>query len=155
MMEEMTLPEGRIVLEASAALNPTLPLSKSELMPLVRLVLMVLGMPDADVEIIIVDDARMAVYHDEFKGRTGPTNVLSFPDEDPERPAFIGQVVLSAETCAREAVLYGQEPVEHLARLLAHAFLHLAGYPHGAEMEGLTEGAVDAVAMAFAEDGGM
>ncbi|NJB67460.1 putative rRNA maturation factor [Desulfobaculum xiamenense] len=152
MIAEELFEQGRIVLDTHAALNPTLPLSPRGLLPVVRLVLAVLGMPEAEVEIIVVDDANMAHYHHDFKGRTGPTNVLSFPDEDPERPNYIGQVVLSADTLAREAVLYGQIGVEHLARLLAHAFLHLAGYPHGEEMEALTEAAVDAVAMSLDAD---
>jgi probable rRNA maturation factor len=139
----------RITLETRAAIRPDMPLSRCELFPLVELVLGVLDMDGAQVDIIIVDDAAMAGYHTSFKGRVGPTNVLSFPDKDASRPDYIGQVVLSAETCAREADLYGQRPMEHLARLLAHAFLHLAGLPHGAEMEGLTEGAVDAVAMHY------
>jgi len=45
----------------------------------------------------------------------------------------------------REAFLYGQDPVAHLTRLLAHGFLHLSGLDHGPLMEALTEAAVSAV----------
>ncbi|MGE4296800.1 MAG: rRNA maturation RNase YbeY [Desulfovibrionaceae bacterium] len=57
----------------------------------------------------------------------------------------LGALVISLETVAREAVLYGQEPHAHFARLLAHGLLHLAGLDHGEEMEALTERAVAAV----------
>lgn len=57
-------------------------------------------------------------------------------------PAFLGSLVLSVDTLARESFLYGQDPAAHLARLLAHGLLHLAGVPHGAEMEERTEAAL-------------
>lgn len=57
-------------------------------------------------------------------------------------PAFLGSIVLSVDTLAREAHLYGQDPQAHLARLLSHALLHLSGVPHGEEMEDLTDRAV-------------
>ena len=46
----------------------------------------------------------------------------------------------------REAFLSGQPPGLHMARLLAHGFLHLAGLDHGPLMESLTESAAEAAA---------
>jgi probable rRNA maturation factor len=66
-------------------------------------------------------------------------------------PAFLGSLVLSVDTLAREAFLYGQDPAAHLARLLAHGLLHLAGVPHGAEMEERTEAAL--IQAFFPEEG--
>ncbi len=57
-------------------------------------------------------------------------------------PNFLGSMVLSVDTLAREAFLYGQDPAAHLARLLAHSLLHLAGVAHGEEMEERTEAAL-------------
>lgn len=138
------LPAGELVIETHCLLNPSLPLSQSELRPFVEAVRFALGMPEAEVQLSIVNDAEMAQHHEQFKSRIGPTNVLSFPDSDPERPQYIGEIILSADTLVREADLYGQPVLEHFARLLAHAFLHLAGYPHGEEMYSLTEQAVQA-----------
>lgn len=69
------------------------------------------------------------------------------PDrEDAEEGTYLGEIALSVDTLAREARLYGQDPREHLIRLLVHATLHLTGLDHGPEMEALTEAALDALA---------
>jgi probable rRNA maturation factor len=133
-------------IEPGAALNPTLPLSRSELAPLVAHLLDVLGLSGVSVEVRMVDDAEIARLNAEFLGLPGPTNVLSFPAEDPERPGYLGEIALSVDTLFREAVLYGQDPASHLVRLLAHGLLHLAGYDHGAVMEEMTDMAVEAMA---------
>lgn len=66
-------------------------------------------------------------------GCHGPTNVLSFPGA----PGMAGALLLSLDTLERECLLYGQEPCEHLLRLLAHGMGHLAGLDHGPEMDAL------------------
>jgi len=125
--------------------------SRREAAALAARVLAALGLPGADAELLLVDDRRMAELHREFMGRPGPTNVLSFPEAGgggPGAPGFLGQVALSVDTLLREADLYGQPMGDHLVRLLAHAFLHLAGHDHGPEMDALTQQAVEAVAPA-------
>ena len=134
-----------IWIEPGARLNPALPLSRNELKPLVSRLLDVLGLGGASVEIRFVDDAEIARLNGEFLGMPGPTNVLSFPADDPDRPGYLGEIALSVDTLSREAALYGQQPHEHLARLLAHGFLHLAGYDHGAAMDEMTANAVSSV----------
>ena len=114
-----------------------------------------LGLEGSTFTLTLVDDRDIAAVNEAFLGCTGPTNILSFPaaaDEDGvavpgEESADLGELVLSVETLARETVLYGQEPVEHLARLLAHGILHLTGQDHGEEMFDLTDAAVDRVAL--------
>lgn len=142
----MNLPSPSLWIEPGAALNPSLPLSKSELAPLVVRLLDVLGLAGASVEVRMVDDAEIARLNLEFLGLPGPTNVLSFPADDPERPDYLGEIALSVDTLTREAVLYGQDPASHLIRLLAHGLLHLAGYDHGQVMEEMTDMAVESVA---------
>ena len=80
-----------------------------------------------------------------YRGREGPTNVLSFPnmdDEDPlaagaaaGNPAFagprlLGDVVLARQTVLREAAEQGKSLRDHTLHLLVHGLLHLAGYAH-------------------------
>lgn len=134
-----------IWIEPGARLNPTLPLSRNELNPLVARLLAILGLHGASVEIRFLDDVEIARLNGEFLGMPGPTNVLSFPADDPERPEFLGEIALSVDTLTREAMLYGQHPHEHLVRLLAHGLLHLAGYDHGHAMEEMTASAVSTV----------
>jgi probable rRNA maturation factor len=135
-----------IWISPGAGLNPSLPLSRPELKPLVRRLLETLGLSRASLELRLVDDPAMSRLNQDFLGLPGPTNVLAFPSEDQARPDYLGEIALSVDTLSREAVLYGQDPAEHLARLLAHAILHLAGFDHGPDMEDLTEKAVLAAA---------
>jgi probable rRNA maturation factor len=130
-------------------LDPGAGLSRREAAALGERVLAALGLPGAGAELLLVDDRRMAGLHRRFMGRPGPTNVLSFPEAEGASGAppsgSLGQVVLSVDTLLREADLYGQPVAGHAARLLAHAFLHLAGFDHGPEMDALTEQAVQTV----------
>ena len=83
------------------------------------------------MELHLVDDATISAANQRHLDCMGPTNVLSFPQEG-EKP---GELLLSLDTLRRECVLYGQEPMEHLLRLLAHGMAHLAGLDHGPEMD--------------------
>ncbi|WP_461209243.1 rRNA maturation RNase YbeY [Desulfocurvus sp. DL9XJH121] len=122
------------------------PLARSLARERAEAVLAFLDLADAELELTLVGDADMARLHADALDRTGPTNALALPEEDPERPGSLGEVVLCVDALHRECDLYGQDPDEHLTRLLAHSFLHLAGFDHGPEMDALTEAAVDALA---------
>jgi probable rRNA maturation factor len=52
-------------------------------------------------------------------------------------------LALSLPTLAREAFLYGQDPAEHMLRLLSHGLLHLAGFDHGPAMDAASQEAMD------------
>lgn len=134
-----------IVRDPGLPLLPGFPLGRVELPRLCSLLLEALGLKGCRFDLRLVDDAGMAALNEAARGLPGPTNVLSFPSgEEPRKGAFLGDLVLSVETLAREAYLYGQDPAEHTARLLAHGLLHLAGLEHGEAMDALTEAAVDA-----------
>ncbi|EHJ46054.1 protein of unknown function UPF0054 [Solidesulfovibrio carbinoliphilus subsp. oakridgensis] len=125
---------------------PGLPGTRFEIGALCGRVLRALDLDGREYDLRLVGDGEMAALNRDYLGLVGPTNVLSFPADDPGRPEYLGEMAVSLDTVAREAFLYGQEPATHLARLLAHGFLHLAGLDHGPVMEALTEQAVEAVA---------
>ena len=125
-------------------LDPRFPLSRRELDGLVETLLAALDLTGAELSLTLLDDPGIAAMNAEHLGCQGPTNILSFPEADPKRPQSLGALFLSVDTLAREAFLYGQEPARHLARLLSHGILHLAGHDHGPDMEALTELAVAA-----------
>ncbi|MGE9986201.1 rRNA maturation RNase YbeY [Desulfovibrio sp. SGI.169] len=114
-----------------------LPLGRRELARLLRVMLRALdenGAPAPDrLELHLLDDAAMSVANLRFMGCMGPTNILSFPGGE----SLPGILLLSLDTLARECLLYGQEPAEHLARLLSHGMGHLAGLDHGVAMDRL------------------
>jgi probable rRNA maturation factor len=143
-------------------LDPRFPLSRHELGALTEVVLDALDLVGKTFSLKLVDDREIARLNQEFLGCTGPTNILSFPadvedggaDHDVDgSTAFLGELALSVDALGRETDLYGQDPVEHLVRLLAHGLLHLAGYDHGDEMNALTDGAVDRVVLEQADCG--
>lgn len=122
--------------------DPRLPLNRAELPVLLASIATVLETTPEAFDLELCDDTRIARLNAEHMGCKGPTNILSFPAEVPE---FLGDLVLSVHTLEREVFLYGQDPVEHTVRLIAHGLLHLMGYEHGSEMEAMTEAAVACV----------
>ncbi len=112
------------------------PVSVREIGATVEAMLLELGLEDAGVNVALYGDAAMERLYGAFLGCAGPTNVLSFPSEEDDAG---GELVLSLETAAREAFLYGQDLEEHVWRLLAHGVLHLAGFDHGPAMDAMTE----------------
>ena len=132
-----------IYLKTISRLNPTLPINKRELLPIIDKIVSFLGLEEKDIEVELVDDEVIEELNIKFLGCVGPTNVLSFPAEDKHSPDFLGQLVLSVDTLSREIFLYGQEGTEHLVRLLAHGILHLAGFEHGMLMDDMTEACIE------------
>jgi probable rRNA maturation factor len=86
------------------------------------------------MELVLVPDGAMEELNRKHLHLPGPTNILSFP----AGKDFPGSLVLAPETMRRECFLYGQNPQEHVLRLLAHGLAHLLGREHGPEMDRLT-----------------
>jgi probable rRNA maturation factor len=84
------------------------------------------------VSLLLGDDAAVAALNAQFRGKQGPTNVLSFPapPAGPGAPAFLGDIALAAETIVEEANFQGKRFEHHAAHLAVHGFLHLLGYDH-------------------------
>jgi probable rRNA maturation factor len=82
---------------------------------------------------VLTDDAAIADLNRQYRRVAGPTDVLAFPmTEGPFArlaPECLGDVVISAETAARQAD--GGDLGAELALLLVHGILHLVGYDHG------------------------
>lgn len=133
---------GAVMAAVRCRPQPGLPACREELADLARRLLEALGLSDRCVEATLVGDGEMARLNAEFLGLAGPTNVLSF--EASGEGEYLGEVVVCADTCAREARLYGQDPSGHLARLLCHGLLHLAGHAHGPAMDAAAEAALAA-----------
>lgn len=124
--------------------RPGLP-SRREVAGLVDAALVFFGLTGKTLSLRLVSDSEMQALNRDYLGLPGPTNVLSFPCDDPSQPGYLGDMAISLDTVAREAFLYGQDPGRHFLRLLGHGVLHLAGLDHGREMFDLTDAAVDAL----------
>lgn len=86
----------------------------------------------AEVSLLFADDRRIADLKSAWLGKDEPTNVLSFPAADPglgDTP-FLGDIIVSYDTIAREARAEGKTLEAHLSHMILHGFLHLLGYDH-------------------------
>jgi len=89
-----------------------------------------------EVSVLLCDDAAIAALNARWRGKSGPTNVLSFPAPDTAepggagRPIMLGDIAVAFETAAHEAALQDKPLTDHLAHLVVHGFLHLLGYDH-------------------------
>ncbi len=105
-----------------------------------RLSLFVLEREEApanvELSIAIVDIEEMTELNQQYRGKEGPTDVLSFECDDPcavvgpDEPVAIGDVVIAPQVAEAQAAEYGHTVEEELNLLLVHGVLHLLGYDH-------------------------
>lgn len=107
-----------------------------------------------EISLLFADDATVAEMNQAYRGRSGPTNVLSFPnmeaphnvevlgaagglpgDPDAGPPRLLGDIVLARETVLREAAEQEKPLQDHTLHLLIHGLLHLLGYDHENDAE--------------------
>jgi len=89
-----------------------------------------------ELNLVLSDDKYIAELNQRFLGCPGPTNVLSFPSNEPK---YLGDLIVSIPAVVREAFLYEQDRENYFWRMTLHGFLHLLGYEHGLAMDNLTE----------------
>jgi probable rRNA maturation factor len=78
-----------------------------------------------DVCFITVTKIKMASLNINYRNKTGPTNVLSFP-ESPSMDKICGTIYFSPEIIHEENA--GSE--RYWCLLIVHSLLHLSGYTH-------------------------
>lgn len=110
------------------------PVKIQEIKERAQVILNALDCPEGELSILIVDDPRIEELNETYLNHTGPTNVISFAMQEGEHgginPHLLGDVVISMDTCAREAANAGM-PTEHrFDQLLIHGILHIFGYDH-------------------------
>ena len=92
---------------------------------------------EAELAVMLTDDAGIRTLNSNWRGIDKPTNVLSFPALPPtgavgpdEAPRMLGDIAIAYETTRKEAD-DEQKPFDHhLSHLAVHGFLHLIGYDH-------------------------
>jgi len=94
----------------------------------------------SETTILFTSDEAIATINGEWRGKAGPTNVLSFPAPQglpvpagEDRP--LGDIVLASGVIAREAAEQGKSLPDHVAHLIVHGVLHLLGYDHEDDAE--------------------
>jgi len=94
--------------------------------------------PDAELGIVLVDEAAMEQLHVQWMDEPGPTDVLSFPmdelrpgTEESMTPAgLLGDIVLCPQVALGQADAAGHSLLDELLLLTCHGLLHLLGFDH-------------------------
>ncbi|MHB2027488.1 MAG: rRNA maturation RNase YbeY [Acidimicrobiales bacterium] len=110
----------------------------------------------AEVSLIFADQPTISDLNQQFMGKEGPTDVLSFPIEGdyeptgrvpdaggtgpgeppvPEIPQLVGDVVICPAVAARNAVEHEVSFDDEVALLVVHGILHLRGWDHAIDDE--------------------
>jgi len=111
---------------------------------------------ETEVSLLFVDEDAISALHEQFLGKSGPTDVLSFPIEDDPGPtgrspdfggsgpgtaaelgtlSLLGDVVVCPTVAARNAVEHGVAFEDEVALLVVHGLLHLLGMDHQDDAE--------------------
>ncbi len=96
---------------------------------------------DAELSVLLTDDATIHALNREHRGKDAPTDVLAFSLLEGEAPPSgegahpLGDVVLSLDTAARQARRRRRTLEAECMMLLAHGLLHLVGYDHETDEE--------------------
>jgi probable rRNA maturation factor len=95
-----------------------------------------LNLLDAELSVLLTNDKHIRRLNWEHRQKDRPTDVLSFHFDNRYLPSCIGaprvlgDIVISLDTAARQAVGRHRELVFELRWLLAHGILHLLGFDH-------------------------
>ncbi len=96
---------------------------------------------DTELTITLVDSAAMTELNETHMGKTGPTDVLSFPIEDMTPgvpwqttkggpPLVIGDIFICPEVVLGNAAAAEVPFADEMALMVVHGVLHLLGYDH-------------------------
>jgi probable rRNA maturation factor len=88
-----------------------------------------------ELGVVVTTDDEVHTLNKEYLGHDYNTDVISFGMESekefitPEdRPAYLGDVVISYERAAEQGPEYGHTTEQEVATLMVHGLLHLLGY---------------------------
>jgi probable rRNA maturation factor len=87
---------------------------------------------EAELTVRIVDIAESQQLNFQYRDKKKPTNVLSFPFQNPPGITLplLGDLVVCKKVVESEALEQNKTLTEHWAHMLIHGTLHLLGYDH-------------------------
>ena len=80
-----------------------------------------------ELSVVLADDGFVQNLNKQWRGKDKPTNVLSFPQDE---PMTLGDVILAFETVKQESSEQNKRFEDHTAHLIVHGILHLLGHDH-------------------------
>jgi probable rRNA maturation factor len=112
----------------------------------------------AEISIRLTDDEEVRLLNRDYRHKDKPTNVLSFPmverdlldtlSNSDDGEVLLGDIVLAAGVCKREAADKSVPTEAHATHLIVHGVLHLLGYDHEGEAEAEAMEAIERMALA-------
>jgi probable rRNA maturation factor len=101
-----------------------------------------LRLPSESVGVCLITPSAMARWNRAYRGKQGPTDVLSFraraadrkgkrffkPDGD--SASYLGDIAIAPAVARRNAVRFGRTFSQEMRILILHGMLHLVGYDH-------------------------
>jgi probable rRNA maturation factor len=91
------------------------------------------GPEDADLTIVLTDDAQLRTLNRDYLNVDAPTDVLSFSSDqtDPETGSrYLGDILISVDRAAAQAGEAGHAVEAEVQLLVVHGVLHLLGHDH-------------------------
>lgn len=82
---------------------------------------------DGEISVLLTNDAEVQQLNKTYRHKDKPTNVLSFPQDE---PGLLGDIAMSLDTLEREAISENKTLQNHFTHLFVHGVLHLSGYDH-------------------------
>lgn len=104
-----------------------------------------LHLPAGSFAVCLVTNAQIARWNRCYRGKTGPTDVLSFPVEAARKPSrknsrsngnqpvdgnYLGDIAIAPAVARRNARRFGRTFEQEMHILVLHGMLHLMGYDH-------------------------
>ncbi len=94
-----------------------------------------------ELSLRLTNDADIQALNRQYRHQDRPTDVLSFAALEtampmpaiPTEPLYLGDVVISVPTAARQAPTQGRSLTAELVWLFSHGLLHLLGWDHPTE----------------------
>jgi probable rRNA maturation factor len=111
---------------------------ENDLARVVTAALLAEGRTEGQITVVVTDDESMAVLNQQFRGEQGPTDVLSFPFQEPtpgfvsppEAASYLGDIIIALPFTRKQAAELARPLAEELRLLAVHGALHLLGYDH-------------------------
>lgn len=102
---------------------------------------------EGEVSLLLTNDGEIQSLNRDWRGKDKPTDVLSFPAAEMDRP-FLGDIAIALETTRDDAAAKDIELAQHLSHLLIHGLLHLLGHDHKEDTEAAEMEALEIAALA-------
>ncbi|GAA1726634.1 rRNA maturation RNase YbeY [Aeromicrobium alkaliterrae] len=94
--------------------------------------------PATELTVRLVEPDTIATLNEQWMGKSGPTDVLSFPmdeltpgsDDEDAPEGYLGDIALCPQIAEQQAPAAGHSTSDEVDLLLVHGILHLLGYDH-------------------------